>query len=78
MDYKARNKIILFAEDMTVYVENLKESTKTNKLLEFFSKFSQVTGHFSCFSEKSIVIARNIWTLKFHTKSFTIAQKINT
>lgn len=31
MDHKGRNKIIPFAEDMIVYVKNLKESTKTNK-----------------------------------------------
>lgn len=36
MDYKTRNKIILFADDMIVYVKkSLKESTK--KLLELVS-----------------------------------------
>ena len=36
-------KLSLFAEDMILYVENLKDSTP--KLLELIHKFSKVTGY---------------------------------
>ena len=36
-------KLSLFADDMILYIENPKETTK--KLLELISKFSKVTGY---------------------------------
>ena len=40
MHWKERNKTILFAENMFVFIENLKELTKKN-FLELISEFSK-------------------------------------
>ena len=40
---KEEVKLLLFTEDIALYIENLKESTK--KLLKLISKFSKVTGY---------------------------------
>ena len=40
---KEEVKLSLFADDMILYIENPKETTK--KLLELISKFSKVTGY---------------------------------
>ena len=42
-EIKKKNKQALFADDMIVYLENLKESTK--KFLEIKSAFSKVVGY---------------------------------
>ena len=44
MHWKERNKTILFAENMFVFIENLKELTKKN-FLELISEFSKVAGY---------------------------------
>lgn len=41
---RVRNKLLLFADDMTVYVQNLKEATKT-LIRTIVSEFSRVTGY---------------------------------
>ena len=44
-DWKGRSKLPLFANDMILYIENPKESTTKNKLLELVSKFSKDLGY---------------------------------
>lgn len=44
MHWKERNKTILFAENMFVFIENLKELTKKN-FLELISEFSKVAKY---------------------------------
>ena len=40
---KEEVKFSLFADDMILYIENLKDATK--KLLELINEYSKVTGH---------------------------------
>ena len=40
---KEEVKLSLFADDMNLYIENSKDSTR--KLLELFNKYSKVAGH---------------------------------
>ena len=42
---KEEIKFSLFADNMIVYIENPKESTKTKTLLELISEFSKFTGY---------------------------------
>ena len=44
MHWKERNKTILFAENIFVFIENLKELTKKN-FLELISEFSKVAKY---------------------------------
>ena len=41
-DWKRKAKLSLFADDMILYTENLKDTIR--KLLELISEFSKVTG----------------------------------
>ena len=42
-DRKRRNKLSLFADDMILYIENPKDSTR--KLLELINEYSKVAGY---------------------------------
>ena len=42
-DWKRRSKLSLFADDMIVYIENPKDTTR--KLLELINEYSKVAGY---------------------------------
>ena len=42
-DWKEKVKLPLFADDMILYIENLKDSTR--KLLELINEYSKVAGY---------------------------------
>ena len=64
---KEEVRLSLFADDMIIYVENLKESTK--KLLELLSDHSKVVGYRLIYKSKSLsfVSAMNKRNLKLKT-----------
>ena len=43
--YKNIIKLLLFADEMKVYIENLKDPIKTSKLLEIINEFSKLAGY---------------------------------
>ena len=51
-------KLSLFADDMILYIENPKDSTK--KLLELINEFSKVTGHIKTISRNHLHFHRSI------------------
>ena len=43
LDWKTRSKLSLFADDMILYIENPRDSTR--KLLELINEYSKVAGY---------------------------------
>ena len=58
-DWKRRGKLSRFADDMILYVENPKDSTR--KLLELISEFSKVEGYIHWVIEKAREFQENIY-----------------
>ena len=71
-------KLLLFADDMILYIENPKDSTR--KLLELINKYSKVTGY-KIITQKSLAFlyTNNEKTEREIKKTipFTIATKKN-
>lgn len=69
-------KETLFANDITIYVENPKESNKS--IRELISNYDKVVGQ-NVKTQKSnafYIPAMNTWNLIFKTVIFTLAHKI--
>ena len=73
-NWKGRSKTVLFADDMILYIENPKDSTK--KLLELINEFRKVAGYKNIQKLIAFLYANNELTEREIFKNpFTIASK---